>query len=611
LKHPILSVVIVHFNAKEFLYLTLQALTKIQEKLDIEIIVVDNHSNEKIDAFQEWFPKTILHFLDKNIGFGAANNFGVAGATSENILIQNPDTIIQESLIHKALEIINSDEKIGAVGVRMIDGKGEYLPESKRKIPNLKSSILRILKLDKILDKISNDPVSYYSNSLDNERDGPVEIIAGACFFIKKANYNKINGFDTRFFLYGEDIDFSYQLLQNGFENYYIGSESIVHFKGESSNKNRWSYYQNFFEALYIFWEKNMTKNASKFEKFLFKSATFGIIKLSQLKLIFKGVFFPIIDFVLLYVSIYGFTFFWSTNLKGDVAYYPPFFYLAILPAYVSIWILSNLIQGVYRVSTSINNYFAGATLGAFLILIIYNFLPLNYRYSRAIVLAGTVFAFFLPLFFKLILSKVKRTNFISFDFKILPLQWISNHKDGISYSKELFSLFTNFNISIDEKEHQNKLVDVSHLSNESLIAFFKQKNDSVWMVISKMDTLIHLANKQKNSMIYSPYNNMEFQKWNSRMFHFILHRFAGVAGILTLWPIWSGSKITFQDLLGTSMGLKDIFYSKETAKKIKIKQGVFSFEDYGFDTNALFFYQKYQIIEDVKWILYFLNKRN
>ena len=610
MNNPILSVVIVHFNAKEFLYLTLQSLSQIQDNIDLEIIVVDNHSDEKINIFQTWFPKTVFHFLDKNIGFGAANNFGVANAKSENILILNPDTIIQESLIHKAIRIMDSNKKIGAVGVRMVDGKGEYLPESKRKVPNLKSSILRILKLDKTLDKISNQSVSYYSNLLDEENDGAVEIIAGACFFIKKAHYLHIKGFDTRFFLYGEDIDFSYQLLQNGFENYYIGSETIVHFKGESSNKNRWSYYHNFFEALYLFWEKNMAKDASKIEKFVFKAATYGIIKLSQFKLLLKRLFFPIIDFVLLYVSIYGFTFFWSTNLKGDVAYYPPFFYLAILPAYVSIWILSNLIQGVYRVSTSINNYFAGATLGAFLILIIYNFLPLNYRYSRAIVLAGTVFAFFLPLFFKLILSKVKRTNFISFDFKILPLQWISNHKDGMSYSKELYSLVTNFNISIDEKEHQNKLVDVSHLSNESLITFFKQKNESVWMVISIMDTLIHLANKQKNSMIYSPYNNMEFQKWNSRIFHFILHRFAGFLGILTLWPIWSGSKITFYQLFQTLFGLKDIFYSKESAKKIKVKQGVFSFEDYGFDTNALFFYQKYQIIEDVKWILYFLNKR-
>lgn len=611
MKHPILSVVIVHFNAKEFLYLTMQSLTKIQEKLDFEIIVVDNQSNEKIELFQEWFPKTIFHFLDKNVGFGAANNIGVASATSENILILNPDTIIQESLIHKALEIINSNEKIGAVGVRMIDGKGEYLPESKRKIPNLKSSILRILKLDKTIDKISKDAVSYYSNSLDDESDGYVEIIAGACFFIKKENYNKINGFDSRFFLYGEDIDFSYQLIQNGFENYYIGSESIVHFKGESSNKNRWRYYQNFFEALFIFWEKNMATKASKFEKFLFKSATFGIIKLSQLKLIFKRVFFPIIDFLLLYVSIYGFTFFWSTNLKGDIAYYPPLFYLAILPAYVSIWILCNMIQGVYRPSTSINNYFSGATLGAFLILIIYNFLPLNYRYSRAIVLAGTVFAFILPLFFKFIFSKVKQANFISFDFKILSLQWISNQKDGISFTKELFSLLTNFNVSIDEKEHQNKLIDLSSLSNEALINFFKQKNESVWIVIPKMNSIIHLANKQKNSMIYSPYHNIEFQKWNSRMLHFILHRFAGFAGILMLWPIWSDSKISFNELFQTLIGLKDIFYSKEYAKKIKLKQGVFSFEDNGFDSNVLFFYQKYQIIEDIKWILYFLNKRN
>jgi GT2 family glycosyltransferase len=242
---PNLSVIIVSYNAKYYLHLTLSCLTKMSESLGLEIIVVDNASNTGVTEFmQSAFPQVNFIFNEKNLGFSKANNLGVKLAVSDQILILNPDTIINEIVIQKALALLSDDA--GAVAVKMMDGKGDYLPESARGFPDLKSSFLKMLGFK----KSSN----YY---MEPDADHCIEVMSGACMLFNKAVYNEIGGLDERYFMYGEDIDISYQMSKAGKRIKYIDSEEIIHFKGRSSVKSNWRYQTAFYNAMKLYWQKN------------------------------------------------------------------------------------------------------------------------------------------------------------------------------------------------------------------------------------------------------------------------------------------------------------------------------------------------------------------
>ena len=247
------------------MHLTLTSLAKIQASIDIEVIVVDNASNAGVmEYIQLSFPKFKFVLNEKNLGFAKANNLGVKYATSDKILILNPDIIISESVIRNALIILLDNH--GAVAVKMIDGKGAFLPESARGFPDLKSSFLKMLGLK----KWSN----YY---MVPDRDHSIEVMSGACMFFNKEDYIQIGGLDERYFMYGEDIDISYQLRNAGKKIKYIDNEEIIHFKGRSSVKSNWRYQTAFYNAMKLYWQKNFAWGQNPGLNFLLSFALFGL----------------------------------------------------------------------------------------------------------------------------------------------------------------------------------------------------------------------------------------------------------------------------------------------------------------------------------------------
>lgn len=246
-----LSIIILNYNVKYFLELCLKSVEAAILDLDAEIIVVDNNSkDDSCNMVKALFPKVELIENKENLGFSKGNNIGVLEAKGEFLCILNPDTVVAEDTFVKLLAFSKNKEKLGIVGCKLINGVGSFLPESKRNIPYVKTSIKKIL----------GNSDSYYANHLSENESGKVDVLVGAFMFLKRDVYNEVTGFDEDYFMYGEDIDLSYKVLRSGYNNYYFADTTVIHYKGESTLKDK-TYAKRFYGAMQIFYKKHFTKN--------------------------------------------------------------------------------------------------------------------------------------------------------------------------------------------------------------------------------------------------------------------------------------------------------------------------------------------------------------
>lgn len=246
-----LSIIIVNYNVAQLLRNCLLSIQKYSEDINYEVIVVDNNSadNSWKNLISE-FPQ--FHFIasEKNEGFAKANNKAIERAKGEYLLILNPDTELEGFYLKEILNFADSKTNFGCLGVRMHDAEGNFLPESKRSVPDMLNSF------EKLFTRFQKkNSKSYYRNDIGEFEIGEVEVITGAFFLVRSEVYNKVGGLDESYFMYGEDIDLCYTLLQNGWENYYYGKASILHHKGESTVKDE-VYLERFYGAMQIFIDK-------------------------------------------------------------------------------------------------------------------------------------------------------------------------------------------------------------------------------------------------------------------------------------------------------------------------------------------------------------------
>lgn len=246
-----LSIIIVNYNVTQLLRNCLISIEKYSDGVDYEVIVIDNKSTDSSwsDLIPE-FPK--VHFMasEENGGFAKANNEAIKTAIGEYVLILNPDTELEGFYLNEILDFADSKTNFGCLGVRMHDANGDFLPESKRSVPDMMNSFEKLFTSFK-----KKNSKSYYRNDVDEYGVAEVEVITGAFFLVKKEVYEKIGGLDESYFMYGEDIDICYTLLNNGYQNYYYGKASILHHKGESTVKDE-VYLERFYGAMQIFIDK-------------------------------------------------------------------------------------------------------------------------------------------------------------------------------------------------------------------------------------------------------------------------------------------------------------------------------------------------------------------
>ena len=249
-----LSVIILNYNVRYFLEQCVLSVLKAIEQLDAEIIVVDNDSHDdSCTMLAQRFPNVRLIRNNSNLGFPKGNNLGVAAAEGDYICILNPDTVVAEDTFTKVLEFANKQNDVGIVGVRLIDGTGNFLPESKRGIPTPFVAFTKITALYKLLPKLFGQ---YYAQHLPDSQTGKVDILVGAFMLMKRDLYSEVGGFDENCFMYSDDIDLSYMVLKSGRSNYYFADTTVIHYKGESTVKDH-TYMKRFAEAMNFFYKKH------------------------------------------------------------------------------------------------------------------------------------------------------------------------------------------------------------------------------------------------------------------------------------------------------------------------------------------------------------------
>lgn len=246
-----LSIIIVNYNVTQLLRNCLLSIQKYIEKVEYEVIVIDNASTDSSwgDLIPE-FPDVQFISSKNNGGFSKANNQAIQEAKGEYLLLLNPDTELEGFYMKELLDFADAKPEFGCLGVRMHDAEGNFLPESKRSVPDMFNSFEKLFTNLK-----KNNSKSYYRNDIGEEEIADVDVITGAFLLIKKEVYKNIGGLDESYFMYGEDIDLCYTLLRKGYKNYYYGKVSILHHKGESTVKND-VYLKRFYGAMQIFIDK-------------------------------------------------------------------------------------------------------------------------------------------------------------------------------------------------------------------------------------------------------------------------------------------------------------------------------------------------------------------
>ncbi len=382
-----LSVIIVNYNVKYFLEQCLNSLKRALEEIPHEIIVIDNNSS---DGSAEYINKKFSQLTwiqnRENIGFSKANNQGIETGQGDYLLLLNPDTLINEDTFKISFDLIKELNHLGALGVKMIDGSGQFLPESKRGLPTPFVAFTRFSGLAKLFDK-SKFLNRYYLGYLDPEGTHEVDVLCGAFMLIPREVINKVGPLDEDFFMYGEDIDLSYRIQQAGYKIYYTGKTSIIHYKGESTKKESFDYVKTFNNAMLIFAKKHFSAQKAKWYKIVIVIGIYLRAATSLISQVVQKLKNPLFDFLIIATLLWLQKELWENVYYQNDHYYPDSYEWINIPFYAFIWTMAIHFP---KKQTYFNQlkYIGIATL---ILFAIYGLLPLDYRPSRFLIILGVV----------------------------------------------------------------------------------------------------------------------------------------------------------------------------------------------------------------------------
>ncbi|MGB5007819.1 MAG: glycosyltransferase [Ferruginibacter sp.] len=405
----ILSVIIVNYNVKHFLEQCLYSVQKACKGIDAEIIVADNNSTDGSRGFLEpAFPGVKFLWNTDNTGFAKANNQALEMATGDFILFLNPDTIIPEDCIEKCIQFFDLHKDAGAVGVRMIDGSGKFLKESKRAFPSPLTSLFKLSGLARIFPH-SPTFARYHLGHLPEKENHVVDVLAGAFMMIPKTVLKLTGNFDDRFFMYGEDVDLSFRIQQadcmatgGKYKNYYFSETSIIHFKGESTKRGSLNYVRLFYKAMNLFVKKHYSGSKAGIFIFLIQTAIIIRAGFSAIGNLLKKIGLPILDAGLILSAFWITKILWSRFIRQEVNYSPNVLVIAF-PAFTAIFLIAAYYSGLYDKGYKQSQLIRSTGIAALVLLSVYALLPESIRFSRGILIVGIFLAFILMNFMRLL----------------------------------------------------------------------------------------------------------------------------------------------------------------------------------------------------------------
>ncbi|NOZ35052.1 MAG: glycosyltransferase [Chlorobi bacterium] len=499
-----LSVVIVNYNVKYFLAQCLLSVEKARKEYQqkygqnlIEIFVVDNNSKDRSCEFvKKEFSDVILIENNQNVGFSAANNQAIKQSNGEYVLLLNPDTIIPENSFIKILDFADKHTNAGGIGVKMTDGNGVFLPESKRAFPSPAVSFYKMFGLSKLFPK-SKRFGKYHLTYLNKNEIHKVDVLSGAFMLLRKTVLDKIGLLDETFFMYGEDIDLSYRIVQNGFSNYYFPEVSIIHYKGESTKKGSLNYVFVFFNAMIIFAKKHFSGKNAFFFSFLIKAAIIFRAGLSVFKRIFYTLFIPLSDALIFYAGFYLIKPLWENIKFQNTVHYPKEYMMYAVPSYITVWIFAILLSKGYQRPFDSKRLFKGILSGTFIILIIYSLLNENYRYSRLLLITGTAWAMFFSWLIRAIFTILK-SKYFSFQKTKKEKYLVIADENGSKKTDKVLKQFSETDFSVLNIPEYNFDKIKSMVKNEMISDVILSVNKMTYSEIISFIQNINFINQSK-----------------------------------------------------------------------------------------------------------------
>jgi GT2 family glycosyltransferase len=405
-----IGIVIVNYNVRHFLVQCLESIRKSRtEDLKTEVWVVDNASVDgAIPLLKKDFPEVRLIENTENVGFSKANNQAIQQLKAKYILLLNPDTILEENTLSDCFFYMEDRKEAGALGVRMIDGNGIFLPESKRKIPDLWNSFCKLTYLSKIFPS-SRLFSGYNLGYLPENEIADIEVLCGAFMFIRKEVLDKTGYLDERFFMYGEDIDLSYRILKAGYKIVYFPKSTIIHFKGESTKKASLQYVRTFYGAMSLYVNKHYAgKRSDLFRWFILIAIQMRAV-LSLVGKFFSVLVRMLVDGLTIAGLLYLIKKYWAYFYFGDPDYYQGTSIGINIILYTTLWVLSLWFFGRYDKNKKRYRLGYAVLTGLILILVVYALEPLEFRTSRALILLGSLGTFLYVLSSEFLLSTFQK----------------------------------------------------------------------------------------------------------------------------------------------------------------------------------------------------------
>jgi len=514
----LVSVIIVNYNVKYFLGQCLASVQNALVEVEAEIIVVDNASaDDSCTYLKTRFPFVKLIENKTNTGFAKACNAGAAIASGEFILFLNPDTLVDENAIKESIAFIKTKKNAGAVGVQMIDGSGKFLPESKRAFPSIISSFYKLTGLATLFS--SSKKINKYGlGNLNKNEIHEVDALCGAFMLMYKNVFTVCNGFDENFFMYGEDIDLSYRIKQLGYSNYYLGNLSVIHFKGESIGKPNIKYTKIFYGAMKVFVEKHYAKT----EAIKYATVVKWLINITAIAAFIKQwmnkKLLPLLDVAIVYTSLFIVKKTWIVYIKNGVEFDTHFITYAI-PLYTIAFVLAAAIAGMYDNFYKPSKALLSSVSATVVLLAFYSLLPENIRFSRGVVLVGSIVATVLITLSRWVLLQFKIGNYQNFsllksvvvggkddaeNIVVILKEFNRNEKiianiSATNYAKELKENITRLNIT-------EIIFCTPKLSVHEIIFLIKQYNEDCCFSFynTSTNTIINSYNKNETGISYS-----------------------------------------------------------------------------------------------------------
>ncbi len=487
-----LAVIIVNYNVKYFLKQCLESVCNSTCLNEIEVYLVDNDSKDgSVEMVATTFPEVKIIANKNNVGFSTANNQAIKQTNAKYVVLLNPDTLVQSDSFEKVIRFMDEHPDAGGLGVKMIDGNGKFLPESKRGLPTPEVAFYKIFGFSKLFPK-SKKYGQYHLGFLDQNKTHKIEVLSGAFMVMRKETLNKVGLLDEDFFMYGEDIDLSYRITLGGYENYYYPGTTIIHYKGESTKKSSVNYVYVFYKAMAIFAKKHFESNkASLFSK-LIKIAIFFSASLALTKRFFSLFFLPVIDFCTVFFGLHIV----KTIYQDDHGlFHQPQLINVSFAIYSLLILLAVLFSGGYDRPIKLQKVIQGVVIGSVLTSIVYVFVASNYYFNVSsailgilLIMVGLTGIRWMLHFFKI---KKYRINFFRKKIAIIGDQKESDKVNNLVEHTQLYSSIvgTISPTNTNNEEYLGELKDLNKLKEKHKIneAIFCAKNVNYDTVIQTL----------------------------------------------------------------------------------------------------------------------------